>query len=392
MGMAVAEEGGAPVFEVAGDRLTPLAAAGARLAALLALIDGAERSLRLLYYIYCDDAVGRRVRDALAAALARGVTVSLIVDGFGSDGTDAGFFAPLRDGGADVCRFLPRFGRRYLLRNHQKLVIADKGRALIGGFNVSEAYFDESAAGWRDFGMLIEGPAAHHLVGYFDALAAWTRQPGARMRALRKALRDWSQAEGPLRWLLGGPTRRLSPWARAVRADLRGAARCDLVAAYFAPNPGMLRRIERIARAGGEAYVLTAAKSDNQTTIAAARHCYRRLLARGVHVSEYQRSRLHTKLIAIDDAVYVGSANFDMRSLFLNLEVMLRIEDAAVAAHIREHIDGERQDARDITPALFAERASWWDRLRWSVAYFVVAVLDPIVTRRFSLGGGGDEI
>ncbi len=92
----------------------------------------------------------------------------------------------------------------------------------------------------------------------------------------------------------------------------------------------MLRRIYRIGQRG-EARVITAAKSDNTTTIAAARHTYWRLLRRGVQVYEYQATKLHTKLFVVDDVVHVGSANFDMRSLFLNLEMMLRINDAGFA-------------------------------------------------------------
>ena len=80
-----------PSFEVEGNRLTPLVSGSARLEALLALIGGAKQSLRLLYYIYCDDEAGRRVRAAMDAALARGVRVRLIVDGFGSS-VPADFF------------------------------------------------------------------------------------------------------------------------------------------------------------------------------------------------------------------------------------------------------------------------------------------------------------
>ena len=41
------------------------------------------------------------------------------------------------------------------------------------------------------------------------------------------------------------------------------------------------------------------------------------------------------KLVVVDDAVYIGSANFDIRSLFINVEMMLRIEDKDFAAHAR---------------------------------------------------------
>ena len=71
-------------LEVAGNRLTLLADGPERLEALIALIDGARESLRILYYIFLDDAAGTRVRDALSAAADRGVAVSMLVDGFGS--------------------------------------------------------------------------------------------------------------------------------------------------------------------------------------------------------------------------------------------------------------------------------------------------------------------
>ena len=63
-------------LEVAGNRLTLLADGPERLEALIALIDGARESLRILYYIFLDDAAGTRVRDALSAAADRGVAVS----------------------------------------------------------------------------------------------------------------------------------------------------------------------------------------------------------------------------------------------------------------------------------------------------------------------------
>ncbi len=144
-------------FTVDGNRLTLLTGGIERLDALIDLIDRAKSSLRLLYYIYADDDAGRAVRDALARALRRGVTVALIVDGFGSSASPE-FFAGIKADGADVCRFLPHLGRRYLLRNHQKLALADEKVAIIGGFNIEDDYFDDTD-GWRDLGLRIAGPA-----------------------------------------------------------------------------------------------------------------------------------------------------------------------------------------------------------------------------------------
>jgi cardiolipin synthase len=380
-------------FTVDGHRLTLTIDGAARLDALIDLIRSATRELRLFYYIFASDGSGTRVRDALIEARRRGVAVSLLVDGFGCEDSDGAFFEPLIDAGAHFCRFLPRMGRRYLLRNHQKMAIADDARVLIGGFNVEDDYFaDVAAQGWRDLALLVEGPAAAHLPGYYDALMDWAKQPKAKMGAIARLIGRSSQAEGRLRWLFGGPSRRMSPWARALKRDIEHGGRLDMIAAYFAPNPGILRRLRRLARRGGAVRIVTAAKSDNAMTIAAARHTYARLLRRGARLFEYQPTRLHTKLYVIDDAVFVGSANCDMRSLFINLEVMLRIEDRAFADAVRSFVDGEIADSREVKPDLLRARAGPFTRLKWSVAYFLVAVVDYTVTRRLNFRPGSDAI
>ena len=379
-----------PTFTVDGNRLTLLDTGPRRLDALLALIDGAKTDLRILYYIYADDETGRRVNAALIAAADRGVATALIVDGFGSE-TDDAFYAPLRTAGVSVCRFSPRFGRRYLLRNHQKLALADAGsdaqRIIIGGFNVEDDYFGTPAdAAWRDLGLLVEGPAAGRLAGYFDALHDWVREPGGKVRHLNAALSRWSETRGLTRWLIGGPTRRLSPWARAVRDDLRRGRRIDIIAAYFTPSPTILRRLDKAGRRKAKVRIVTAAKSDNAATIAAARFTYAGLLRKGVQVFEYQPTKLHTKLYVIDDAVHIGSANFDMRSLFINLELMLRIEDVAFAAHVRGYIDGEVAKSVEVTKELYQANTGWMQRIKQLGAYFVVAVVDPSLSRGLNFG------
>jgi len=376
-----------PGFTIEGNALTLLDTGPRRLDALLALIGGAEESLRLLFYIYVDDGAGRAIRDALIAAAGRGVTVSLTVDGMGSGpAADDDFFAPLADAGADVCQFIPRFGRRYLLRNHQKLAIADGCRAIVGGFNVENSYFGTPAEGaWRDLGLLVEGAAVARLSGYYDALSEWMHTPRAKMRHLRRLLKRWSEPEGSVRWLFGGPTRRLSPWAQVVRADMRRAKRTDIIAGYFAPSPAMLRRIDK-AGVRGTVRVVLPAKTDHGAALWASHFTYAGLLRKGVEIWEYQPTKLHTKLYVIDDVVHIGSANFDMRSLFLNLELMLRVHAPEFAAHVRAYVDGEIAQSERITPDLYRSRTTPWMRVKQFGAYFVMAVVDPSVSRGLNFG------
>ncbi len=378
---------GEPSFTIEGDTLRLITEGPDRLAALLDLITGAERSLRIIYYIYVDDDAGAKVRAALIAAAQRGVSVSLLVDGLGSEhAQNHRFFDPLKHAGVDVCRFVPRWGRRYLLRNHQKLALADEARVIIGGFNIQDSYFGTAEdQAWRDLGFYVEGPSAAHLTGYFDALARWAKREAPPLRSLRALLSKWSEPAGQTRWLFGGPTRKLSPWAASVRADLDRAMRADLISAYFAPSPGWLRRLDRIGLRG-EARVVLASKNDHGAAIWASRFTYAGLLRKRVRIFEYQPTKLHTKLFVIDDIVYIGSANYDIRSLFLNLELMLRVEDAAFAAHVRAYVDGEVAESEEITLPLYNARTGWWTRIKQAAAFFVMTVLDYNVTRRLNFG------
>ena len=379
---------------VDGNALTFYPDGPERLEALLALIDGAKKTLRLLYYIYMPDKSGRQVRDAILRAIDRGVAVSLLIDGFGSSDTPDDYFAQLPKKGARFCRFNPSYGRRYLLRNHQKLALADaegsKPRVLVGGFNVADDYFQTAAEGaWRDVGLIVEGPAAARLAPYYDKLLDWAMTKNARMRTLRHMIFEYSETKGRLQWQLGGPTAKLSPWGVSTCRDLVHSKDVEMIAAYFAPTWGLLRRIARVGKRG-RARVVTAAKSDNNATIAAARFTYSRLLRRGVDVYEYVATKLHTKLVVMDDVVHIGSSNLDIRSLYLNMELMLRVDDGEFAQMMRGYFEAELEQSLQITPNLQKKRATLLNRIRWALSFFLVTSFDYGVTRRANFGLTGD--
>ncbi|RXZ64479.1 phospholipase D-like domain-containing protein [Pelagerythrobacter rhizovicinus] len=368
-----------------GQDLTFYPAGTDRREALFAMVRAAKRSLKLCFYIYAEDEVGTALRDALVEAVGRGVSVTLILDGFGAAAGDE-FLAPLRAAGGTIYRFSPRWTQRYLIRNHQKIVIADDECGMIGGFNIEDSYFappDED--GWNDLAIRIEGSAVTGLAHWFARLSDWCDVDDHKFRSIRRAVRSWDWAEGGARWLVGGPTNGLSTWARCVSEDLLEGQRLDMLMAYFSPPTRLQRRIGRIA-AKGQTRLVMASKSDNPATVGATRSLYSYLLRKGARVWEFKPCKLHTKLIVLDDVVYLGSANFDMRSLYLNLELMLQIEDAALADRMREYISHHIEASEAITPALHRKRATLWNRVRWNLGWLLVSVIDYTVTRRLNLG------
>ncbi|MEL6877553.1 MAG: phosphatidylserine/phosphatidylglycerophosphate/cardiolipin synthase family protein [Pseudomonadota bacterium] len=356
-----------------------------RFDALLKHIESAEETLQAFYYMFQDDDAGVTVRDALIEAAKRGVSVHLAIDDFGSD-APLEFFDPLVEAGARFATFSSRWNVRYLIRNHQKFVIVDNQRVMTGGFNVSDHYFaPPEENGWCDLGVTIEGPLAAEFRSWFDRLDAWISNDGSQFRAIREMVRDWDPGEGPVQLLLGGPTNMTSAWARELRRDLLHGNKLDLAMAYFSPPRSMRQSIERLSRSGN-ARLIMAGKTDNGATIGASRSLYRKLLKSGARIAEFEPCKLHMKVLVIDDTTYFGSANMDMRSIRLNLELMVRVEDADLAARMRELIDHLEEHSTAITQHWYRDRASWYNRIRWRIGYILTAVVDYTVTRRLNLG------
>jgi len=345
-----------------------------RLKALVALIGSARESLKVFYYLFDSDVSGTMVRDALVAAARRGVEVELIVDAFGND-AGATFFEPLTAAGGTFAQFSPRWGKRYLVRNHQKFTIADGARVMTGGANVSDHYFAIPAEnGWCDLSVEIEGPVVEQFVRWFGLLASWVANEAAgrtrQLRRLRDIVRTWDGGDGPVRLLVGGPLVRKGHWAWVFRQDLVTAKRLDTVSAYFSPPRSFRRLFARIGQRG-QARMIMAGKSDIAAAIDMARLVYGQLLRARVRIFEFGICKLHMKLLVVDDIAYVGSANLDKRSFRINVELMVRIADATVAAEMRKLIDHMAEASEAITPAWYARHSTFLNRMRWRIAYWL---------------------
>jgi len=374
-------------FHVAGHDLHLIHSPEDRLAAVIGLIASAHKTIRICFYMYASDQTGEQVLEGLVAAANRGVRVQLIIDGFGSSNVTDSFFDPLLAAGGKYHCFSTRKGTGYFIRNHQKILIVDETRALTGGFNITDQYFGRKGDdSWEDLGVILSGPEVAHLVEYFDRLDTNSQDGRVRFRGIRAIIREWRPGIGEVQWLLGGPSNRLSPWALAFKRSLENGKRFDIASAYFSPSQSIIRRIARIAKRNKGSRLVLAGKTDNGATIPAARLTYRYLLKRKARIYEFQPRPLHMKLMAIDDVVYIGSANLDIRSMFINMEIMLRVKDTGLADYVRELIDELVAQSEEQTRLLLKQRDSWWSRIKAGLAYFLVNSVDYTIGRRIKFG------
>ncbi|MGE5803028.1 MAG: phospholipase D family protein [Gemmatimonadota bacterium] len=148
------------------------------------LIDLAERTLDLQYYIFHPDQTGSLITDRLIAAADRGVTVRLLLDDWGtlekSDTALAALdahpqiairlFNPYthRTGVARLAELITRF-TRINRRMHNKQLVADNAGVVLGGRNIGDEYFSRGELDFQDVDVLALGPVAAQSTPIFEA-------------------------------------------------------------------------------------------------------------------------------------------------------------------------------------------------------------------------------
>ncbi|WP_291993777.1 cardiolipin synthase ClsB [Candidatus Accumulibacter sp. ACC003] len=375
----------APEF-LPGNRLTLLNSGVEYFPELIKAIDGAQRDVHLESYIFEDDATGRAVADALSKAARRGVTVRVLVDGFGAREFADRLQPALVAAGVQAIIYRPDIAsfqlRRHRLRRlHRKLAAIDGEIAFIGGINIIDDLNTPHQLPPRyDYAVRVEGP-----------LLAPVQQALHRLWEIVL----WAKLNRRYRVPHGSPTasaaRGEQSAAFLVRDNIRhrrdiedayleaiDAAQEDIVlaSAYFLPGRRFRKALHGAARRGVRVIILLQGRVEYRLLHYATQALYGRLLGAGIRVFEYRRSFLHAKVAVVDRQwATVGSSNIDPFSLLLAREANIVVKDALFAETLRRSLDQAMRDGARELPIDSWKRLPWHSRvLRWA-SYNLVRVL-----------------
>ena len=165
------------------------------------LIDAAQRTLDLQYFIFRGDETGRMLTDGLQRAADRGVRIRVLLDDGDTVPGDEQILRLLARPSVEVRIFNPFdyrghsrllrkldfafHARRLDYRMHNKLLVADNAVALIGGRNIGNQYFQiDPESQFADDDVFTVGPIVSELSGTFDEF--WNSDLAIPAKALKR--------------------------------------------------------------------------------------------------------------------------------------------------------------------------------------------------------------
>jgi cardiolipin synthase A/B len=321
------------------------------LRAALAVIDDARSTLDVCTFILARDRVGDEVSAALRTKAEQGVRVRLLIDGIGAWLGGRLDLESLRKAGVEVVTFVPPFRSilrgRANLRNHRKMVVADATRLWCGGRNFAAEYFegdpDRRLQPWHDLSFDLHGEIAARAADQFeqDWAYAMRRESIERRAPTAYAL---PRADASLAQLVPSGPEQADDTVQAllVSGCFRAERRLLVVTPYFIPDATLLMALALAARRGVLVDIVLPRRSNHRLADVARHRPLRELAAAGARLW-FAPYMLHAKAVVVDDQIALaGSANLDLRSLFLNYELMVAFYEPSDVARFADWIERER--------------------------------------------------
>lgn len=313
-------------------------------------MEKATHHIHLSFYIFRADQIGEEIIRDLINKVKDGVKVRLLLDAVGCAILSRKARKQLHEGGVELAfsakPFFPYFFYSLNRRNHRKIAVIDGLTGYFGGFNVGDEYLGRKAdkGDWRDYHLRLTGEGVKDLQKQF--------------------LRDWHDATSKK---IDDPDYYpdLTPGAHSLKLFATNAdhletsfidhlskakKRVFIGTPYFVPSRRLEQTLHRLLDEGVALTLLLPMKKDHPFVKPVSYVYFKPLLEKGARVFHYYHGFYHAKVFIVDDDVcYIGTANFDMRSLIWNDEMNGYIYDQALIKEIEAITAKDLKHAIEIT-------------------------------------------
>lgn len=338
--------------------------------AIFDAIHQAKHFVCLQFYIFRNDETGMEMAALLRKKAKKGVGIYVLYDHFGSLWTPKHFWDSLKSSGIEIRVSRPFHWSSpfyYAHRDHRKLIIIDGVKAFTGGLNIGNEYrgfhLRSRKKGWRDTGILVEGPVVSELFRTFRlAWQRWRKRTVWPADFLFTEQQDRRLENGlPVIPIFASSAKGRRKMRKLLYYSINHAKESILLTtAYFTPSRRMLDALEGAVERGVTVKLLLPGVSDVPAALYAGRSFFTRLLKRGVKIYNYQGEVLHAKSYVFDGCwSIVGSANLDFLSLRWNDEGNVGILDESFGKRMTCIFEEDLKNSIEI-------REKEWQKRPWS--------------------------
>ncbi|MDE5721148.1 MAG: phosphatidylserine/phosphatidylglycerophosphate/cardiolipin synthase family protein [Clostridia bacterium] len=282
---------------------------------LIRVIEKAKESVYLEYFIISRGKVFARLLEALNAAKSNGAEIKIIVDGVGS---------AFKSGRKELKK-LKKLGEvkifhrlkplpysRLNFRDHRKIAVIDGYAAFTGGINIADEYANiKNPYGfWKDTAVAVYGSAAKIFEGMFLSLWHGKYEMPAPEGGNERCLPFYDCP----------PNRPSFAESAFLTAISSASEKVHIMTPYFCVSEKLFSALEFAARRGVDVRIILPHIPDKKYAFELSKACAERLMPSGVKFYEYTPGFMHAKTMVCDGGAYIGSYNFDFRSMRLNCE------------------------------------------------------------------------
>jgi len=353
----IAGHGINPANYLASNKIEPLINGDTAYPAMIESINCAKSHIVLSSYIFDYDAIGRQFITALADAHQRGVIVNVLLDGIGVGYSWHKSDRALNKLGVKTARFLPAISftsiRFINLRNHRKILCVDGEVAYLGGMNISENNVIKSAIHpIDDVHFKVTGPVIEQISQVF--IEDWffaTRKLIQFPRYIVSTAEQKNDKSVVARVIQDGPDEHHN----RIRWTLINALVCaqksvKIMTPYFIPDQTLMTSLHAAALRGVSIEIIVPQHSNILFVDWVMEANYARIIEHGIKVYKNKRPFDHSKIVLIDDIwSFIGSTNWDARSLEFNFEINLECFDTELNAELSTFFTLKKKNADLVT-------------------------------------------
>ena len=338
---------------LAGNQIQLLRNGAAFFPALETAITNAVSEVYLQTYIYEVDKAGILIGSALKKAAQRGVTVNILLDGFGCKDLPASYVNELELAGVQVMFYRPKispwtFKKSRLRRLHRKVSVIDGKVGFVGGINIIDDYnVPDNTPPRLDYAVRVEGNLLPSMLTSVHKL--WRRIALAHLQPHHlntnklkvTSVKSQYMAKDDIKaaFLLRDNMLHRRTIENAYLSAIAHAQSEVIIAnAYFVPGRKFRRALLSAANRGVSVKLLLQGRLE-YFLMFATHAFYSVFLKNGIQIYEYRQGFMHSKVAVIDSEwATVGSSNIDPFSLLLAREANVVVQDKNFAAELRTDI------------------------------------------------------